>query len=144
MLIVTRSDSLLHRYQDPLMELHKHLRRVRGSGHLKSESCCPKFCRQPCDISSASSRHTPRSITPRYTSFSLSLSLLLSFFALTLLLTRRLSGKPLHLAMRCKSAGRGTQLVGSRKWEGEGQLRRHLQCQRRCHSPLANRDSTRL
>lgn len=55
------------------------------------------------------------------TPLSPSLSLLLSFFALTLLLTRRLSGKPLHLAMRCKSTGRGTQLVRSRKWEGKGE-----------------------
>lgn len=31
LLIVTRSDSLLQRYQDPLIELHKHLPRVEAA-----------------------------------------------------------------------------------------------------------------
>lgn len=73
------------------------------------------------------------------TPLSPSLSLLLSFFALTLLLTRRLSGKPLHLAMRCKSTGRGTQLVRSRKWEGGGSAEEALTVP--TSLPLATRQS---
>lgn len=73
----------------------------------------------------------------------LSPSLTLFSFALTLLVTRRLSGKPLHLAMRCESVGRGTQLVRCPKGErGETSRAAEEALTVPTSLPLANRDST--